>query len=77
MLFQYLISLLLALLVGNASAVKLAPISNLEDLTGPLTNSKRESSFTGDLDLQDFETFFWGAPGMKPSPRTWVNLRLT
>lgn len=66
MLYQYVVTFLISLLVSNAFALDLVPIDN------PLSaipaqhahkSSKREASFTGDLDLQDFETFFWGAPG--------------
>jgi hypothetical protein len=64
MLFLYTISLLIFFFVANAFALDLKPISNPAELFGTHTTPKREASFTGDLDLRDFESFFWGAPGM-------------
>jgi hypothetical protein len=43
-----------------------APTKHVTDrINSPaLCTFKRDTSFTGNLDLQDFETFFWAAPGL-------------
>lgn len=67
MLFQLTISLLFTFLIGNVFAIDLQPISDPSVLTSVSSTSKRAASFTGDLDLQDFESFFWGAAGTFPN----------
>ncbi|KAF2735733.1 hypothetical protein EJ04DRAFT_575886 [Polyplosphaeria fusca] len=64
MLFCNTIGIILLFLVSHALSVKLSPLPSL-DLTADAhaqAASKREANFTGDLDLRDFESFFWGAP---------------
>jgi hypothetical protein len=46
-----------------ASALELIPIGHPDYVHDAAAILKREESFTGELDLQDFETFYWGAPG--------------
>ncbi|KAF2637411.1 hypothetical protein P280DRAFT_521094 [Massarina eburnea CBS 473.64] len=61
MLFHYL-TIAFGLFASNVATLKLTPISDPSQWTGE-TNSKRElANFAGNLDLQDFESFFWGAP---------------
>lgn len=64
MLFLYTFTLLISSLVTNVIALDLKPIPNPAELNGAHTTFKRDASFTGNLDLQDFETFFWAAPGL-------------
>ncbi|KAF2006759.1 hypothetical protein P154DRAFT_600887 [Amniculicola lignicola CBS 123094] len=62
MLALYVISLF-CLFLNNAFALELMPILDPSELSGGVKpDFKRAASFTGDLDLQNFETFFWGAP---------------
>lgn len=56
--FRYLLLFLCA-----ASALELSPIGHPDYVHDAAAILKRQESFTGDLDLQDFETFYWGAPG--------------
>lgn len=57
MLLRCAISFIFSFLVSNVIALDLKPITNLDDLTHPHT-PKRETSFTGELDLQDLESFY-------------------
>jgi hypothetical protein len=55
---------LFSLFFFSTLALDLVPISHPEQLHNAPPVSKRAESFTGELDLQDFESFYWGAPGM-------------
>jgi hypothetical protein len=63
MFLHSFVGLFLALLVSNVAGLELSPITDPAGFSNPPTSSKRDVSFTGDLDLQDFESFYWGAPG--------------
>jgi hypothetical protein len=55
---------LFSLFFLSTLALDLVPISHPEQLSNAPSVSKRAENFTGELDLQDFESFYWGAPGM-------------
>jgi hypothetical protein len=55
---------LFSLFFLSTFALDLIPISHPEQLNNAPPVSKRAESFTGELDLQDFESFYWGAPCM-------------
>lgn len=61
MLLRYMFSVLLALLVSNAVALKLTPLPG--NPSPPATSNLETRSTMGDLDLQDVESFFWGTNG--------------
>lgn len=62
MLFQHSISVL-PFLLGSVAALELLPVTNLADVTGISSPSKRASSTDQDLTLKDTESFLWAAPG--------------
>jgi hypothetical protein len=62
MLFQLIATLFIPLLISNVFAIDLVPIHDPSDPDGSLRRLRREASFTGELDLQDLEHFFWGIP---------------
>ncbi|KAF2033017.1 hypothetical protein EK21DRAFT_86738 [Setomelanomma holmii] len=54
---------LLLLFVTSATALGLIPISHPDYIHNAAAIPRRQESLTGELDLQDFKTFYWGAPG--------------
>lgn len=60
--FQWFLELLF-LFLTPVIALELIPISHPDYVHDAAAISRRQESFTGELDLQDFETFYWGAPG--------------
>lgn len=56
--------IILLWLLHNSFALELAPISHPDHIHNAASLARRDTSFTGELDLQDFETFYWGAPGI-------------
>ncbi|PSN71721.1 hypothetical protein BS50DRAFT_629859 [Corynespora cassiicola Philippines] len=60
------VTLLFSFFLQNVCAVKLVPINNPADLISADAITKRNGeSCKEDLDLQNVETFFWGAPAGK------------
>ncbi|KAF2494151.1 hypothetical protein BU16DRAFT_66127 [Lophium mytilinum] len=67
--------LTLLLLLPDTLALKLFPVSHPDDLTGGQHgHQKRQWNHTESLDLQDFETFYWG--GYSAGDIVYANLTL-
>lgn len=62
MLLSFAITFFVLFFNSQILALDLVPITDPTDPDVSLKHAKRDASFTGELALQDLETFFWGVP---------------